>query len=526
MPSAETDAQPGHQFSGVAGLAHAPKRLCGSFAPTVGHSELGSKGAPSVGSHLERRGIYVFLISSACFYYLLNASILIGHYDLGWHLAAGDFIRARGNVPFHDPWSFTTGGRQWFNLEWLWEVFASLLFQYTHFTGLVLAVVACGALIVGYVTSICLDRGAGALSVCISVLFACLVYPEFASYPNVYLAAAPNIVTMLFSVIFYGECLRRSGRVLLLPAMMLLWANLHGGFLLGLFIIGFFSCVALLKRDWPNFRLYSLAGCGCFAVTFINPLGWHIYEGLATVLGHFSQQYVTEWWSYYRNITMPGSLPGMMYILMFIALDLRYGKSCPVESRLLSWLFLFLGTYEFRYMSFFFLFSAAPLALGLDRALSRQANLRKGGKSLLFAGVAIACGLPFVYSRLPTLELPPLISESDIRYLEIHYPHARLLNHWNYGGILIYRTRGATPVFVDGRAGTAYPDALLHDYFALVKPGQRAIDEAAWDEVLAKYRINAVLWPKAHDQLRQFLINKRGWKEPYAGTYASLYVKP
>jgi hypothetical protein len=33
-----------------------------------------------------------------------------------------------------------------------------------------------------------------------------LLYPAFAAaYPNIYLAISPNISTMVFSVIFYGE---------------------------------------------------------------------------------------------------------------------------------------------------------------------------------------------------------------------------------------------------------------------------------------------------------------------------------
>ena len=44
--------------------------------------------------------------------------------------------------------------------------------------------------------------------------------------------------------------------------------------------------------------------------------------------------------------------------------------------------------------------------------------------------------------------------------------------------------------------------------------------------MLAKYRIDAVLWVKAHDELRQFLVGKRGWKEEYAGAYETLYIKP
>jgi hypothetical protein len=78
-------------------------------------------------------------------------------------------------------------------------------------------------------------------------------------------------------------------------------------------------------------------------------------------------------------------------------------------------------------------------------------------------------------------------------------------------------------MFVDGRAATAYPDELLRDYFKLV---ELEIDETAWDMVLEEYRIDAVLWVKAHEQLRRFLVDKRGCKEDYAGLYESVYVKP
>jgi hypothetical protein len=88
---------------------------------------------------------------------------------------------------------------------------------------------------------------------------------------------------------------------------------------------------------------------------------------------------------------------------------------------------------------------------------------------------------------------------------------------------LIFHTRGAIPVFVDGRASTAYPDSLLRDYFKLV---QSEFDESAWNAVLEKYQIDTVLWVKAHDELRRFLVGKKGWKETYAGSYASIYVKP
>jgi hypothetical protein len=483
------------------------------------------RGPKTISPYLQRSGIYIFLISFACVYYLSNASLLLGHYDLGWHLAAGDLIRDRGNIPFQDPWSFTLGDRQWYNLSWLWDVIASVLFQYTNFSGLVLFVVACGAVIVGYLASACLSSGASAAAVCISVFSASLLYPSFVTPPNIYLAASPNTSTMLFCVIFYAECLKRT-RWFLLPAMMVLWANLHGGFLLGFLIVGIFCGAALLRRDWANFKIYSFAGVGCFIAIFINPLGWHIYDGLAATLGHFVQGEITEWQSYYQNMTMPGSIPGIIYILIFVALELLHRGSFPIplEARLLSWLFLLLGLYQFRYMAFFFMFSTVPLALHIDRLLPERLNNFEVQKSLLAAGIIGVCALPLTFMRIePALGLPEMISEQDARYLQAHFSHARLLNHWNVGGLLIFRTQGTVPVFVDGRAATAYPDDLLRDYFKLV---ELKIDETAWDTVLEKYQIDTVLWVKAHQQLRRFLVDKRGWKEEYAGVYETIYVKP
>lgn len=485
----------------------------------------GFDGGPgTIAARLQRSGLYVFLISLTCVYYVSNGPAMLSHYDLGWHLAAGDLIRQQGNIPLHDPWSFTAGDKQWLNLSWLWDAMASIVFQYTGFGGIVLVVVACGAAIVGYLASVCLRLGASAAATCLSVFAACLLYPAFEAAPNIYLGAAPNMATMLFAVVFYGECLRRT-RWLLLPAIMALWANLHGGFLIGFLIIGAFGGAALLRRDWAGARIYALAGLGCLAATFINPLGWRVYEGSAATIGHFVQAYIGEWRSWYQNMSMPESIPGITYVVIFVVLELRFRKSrCPVEARLLSWLFLFLGIYQFRYMSFFFLFSTVPLALHLDRLLPDRLNPSEVQKALMAAGIVGACALPLAYAMArPEMRFPAMVSEQDARYLQTHHPQARMLNHWNAGGLLIYHTRGTVPLFVDGRAATAYPDDVLRDYLQLI---QDEIDEAVWDGVIAKYRIDAVLWVKAHEQLRQFLVGKRGWKEEHAGAFDTIYVRP
>jgi len=472
-----------------------------------------------------RSGIYLFLISFMSLFYVLNAPVLLGHYDLGWHLAAGDLIRTSSNIPLQDPWSFTHGDKTWFNLSWLWDALASVTFQYAGLGGLVVLAVACGAAIVGYLTSVCVGTGASPVAVCIAVFLACLLYPLYEASPNVYLAVSPNTCTMLLCVVFYRECLRRS-RWFLLPLLMVLWANLHGGFLLGFFVIGVFFAVALLRGAWADLKIFACAGIGCLAATFVNPLGWNIYAGTAATMGHFVQDNIGEWLSYYHNMEMPGSIPGILYMLAFVVLELRFRNSRPIplEPRLMSWLFLILGLYQFRYIAFFFIFSAVPMALHVSRLLpERFTNIEVKGP-LLAAGIVGLCTLPMVFLRAaPAFAMPDMLSNEDASYLQKNLAGARVLNNWNVGGYLIFKTHGTVSPFVDGRAATAYPDDLLHDYFKLVS---WEIDEAAWDMVLDKYRIDAVLWVRTHEQLRRFLIERRGWHEQYSGAYETVYVRP
>jgi hypothetical protein len=476
-----------------------------------------------VGAHISGTvGACIFIIAVTCSYYVAIAPLLLGHTDLGWHLAAGDLIRSQGSVPAHDIWSFTAGDKRWYNLSWLWDVLASLLFREGGFTALMLATISLGGLIAGCLTAICLASKATPLSTCIAVIFACILYPTFA-VPDVFLAASPNIATLLFCVIFYGACLRQR-HLWLVPTSMVLWANMHGGFVLGFFIVGVFIAVALLRRDATALRTYSLIMLACAAATLVNPLGWHVYEGVLSTLGHFVQQYITEWQPYLTTMTGPQSIPTCAYIILFVVLELTNRAAIPAEARLLSWCFLLLGFLQLRYLSIFFLFSTLPLAVHLSDLRWPVIKHSVNENLLGAAGLSVLCLLPFLYwHAVPEKPgLPPIYPESELAYLERHFPHAHLLNHWNYGGFLIFRNRGAIPVFVDGRAATAYPDTLLRDYFDLITWD---VDEAAWKRVLQKYDIDTVLWPKAHAQLASFLVGKEKWTQAFSGDVANVYVK-
>ena len=89
--------------------------------------------------------------------------------------------------------------------------------------------------------------------------------------------ARPHLFTLLFAVIFYSLLERvHEGHTRLLwwlPALMLVWTNLHGGFFVGLILVGAYAGGELLRtlfegrmptpRGAPSLT-YTLPGAACW----------------------------------------------------------------------------------------------------------------------------------------------------------------------------------------------------------------------------------------------------------------------
>src|SRR6185295_11359112 len=146
--------------------------------------------------------------------------------DLWWHLAAGRWIGEHRALPATDPWSFSAAARPWANHEWL----ADLVFDgWTRLFGQpALAYWKWGVLLA---TFLLLFR----------VLWR-LTRNAPASYLGTLLAAAmsspfldirPHLYTLLGYALLLSLALGRAAPSWALPALFLVWANLHGGVFFG-----------------------------------------------------------------------------------------------------------------------------------------------------------------------------------------------------------------------------------------------------------------------------------------------------
>ena len=68
------------------------------------------------------------------------------------------------------------------------------------------------------------------------------------------MAARPHLFTWLFMVVTLAILTTGGKRLYWLPAVMLIWANLHGGFILGLVLQVIFIVGSVLESYWSPER--------------------------------------------------------------------------------------------------------------------------------------------------------------------------------------------------------------------------------------------------------------------------------
>ena len=137
---------------------------------------------------------------------------------------------------------------------------------------------------------------------------------------------------------------RRPWLLLLPPVLMAVWVNVHGGFPIGLLLVGCYVLAALIETFWnrsPNGpRLTSWIACltASVAATLANPYGWHVYEYVGLTSNAASGRHIDEW--------LPPSLDlltGKVWVLSLLLLVVlfgmarrRYGSPMPGGSILIT----------------------------------------------------------------------------------------------------------------------------------------------------------------------------------------------
>ena len=448
--------------------------------------------------------------------------------DFPWHLRHGLDI-LNGQFSLTDQYSYTMPSFKFVNHSWLTSVIWAVIYTKLHigFAG-VAAFCALIATTAAFVSS-------GGL-----LWLMPLVAASYLDGGNV----RSNVVTFLFLPLLIYSVQKSEGKKMwlsIIPPLLMLWANMHGGFIIGvIYIWGYFFVDRIIttkkkRLSKQNFNVLLVVALATLA-TFLTPYQTGTWEeAIRTINNPLLKGYVAEWQPMLRLTTF-SLIP---LIGLFLA-SLYY-------SRKLRWLEIFC---ILLLVDTFFAVRMAPLfcvscAFVIQAAYysflkhkSDKINKERLNKILILFTLSAVC--LFTLEAVVNTRNRVVVGESAypykaIEYLEKNVPKGNIFSHihWNsYMDLMIPSKK----VFIDGRmlvwTQNGKPGELSSAFLDYIKITH---GDADINSYLDPFCIDTVLWS---NEARSDLwiktiapvditgeLNKDVWKSVYKDEISVIYQR-
>lgn len=463
---------------------------------------------------------------------------LLNDADTGYHIRAGEYILQTFSVPRHDIFSFLTPPLPWTAHEWLSEVIMAIAHKFHGLTGVVLLF----SLMIAaeyYLMLIILRTYKG--DVLSDILIVLLVIAS----SQIHWLARPHIFSLLLMTIWYyllDQYQQKNRNYLyLLPPLMLLWVNLHGGFVSGFLLSGiyfagnalnfFFSSGPEKNQYLKRVKTYGLLIGSCLLVTVINPYGMKILLFPFRLISNtFLMDNVLEFLS--PNFHQPLLIFKYLLFLMIIVLSVSPKRPTLIELMLVIF-FTYMALQSARYIPLYAVI-IAPVLSGHAAGTVGLANgriinfFRKRSEHITEADLSIRGGLWPLVAVLVVVglaEIGQVIFSFDSRrnpvaavdFLKKEQIRGNMFNNDEFGDYIIYSAWPQYRVFFDGRSDM-YGTERAKDYIKVSEVQQ------GWEEVLTRYRIDWVIF-QADSHLSTVLRMHKDWQLIYADKLAHIFVR-
>lgn len=407
----------------------------------------------------------------------LLRNFLLRDGDTTWHIATGRWVLEHRAVPDADPFSHSRAGAPWTAHEWLSDVLLALAHDLAGFSGVVGLTALAFALTISILANALLKYVSPTRCILFCVLAMLLT--------SAHLLARPHILAMPLMLLWVGGLVRavdgqRAPSFWLLPGLTV-WANMHGGFTLGVAL----ACALGMEAGWSAWKSRSTAAWlrswGLFlALTLvfalITPHGLRglLFTWQVMVEDRYALSRVGEW----ASPNFHEFQPMMLWLLGGLALVLTQGLRLPPMRLVLVLGLLYLSLKHVRNVELLGLlvpllvaapfsaqWSARSSAAGLQdpdrlqRWLARR-PLRCGGAAIV-VGLAFAVSIPWLAERARPLRPPEAVAPVQaLKAARLAGVSGPVLNGYAFGGYLIHE---GIPVHIDGRADM-YREAHLREY--------------------------------------------------------------
>jgi hypothetical protein len=442
---------------------------------------------------------------------------LLNDPDTYWHIAVGDRILSDG-LPHVDPFSYTFAGKPWIAKEWLSQVIYALALRVGGWSAV--AALAAGAFALSFgLLARALQRHLAPIPILV-VLCAAFVLATPHALARPHLLALPVMVAWAAGLVDALDRGRTPRPALLL--LMILWANLHGSFLLGLLLAGAAVLEAVVAagngRRWPTLRAWVPFALGAIAASCVTPYGPETASAAISVL---TLGPALPLISEFRPPDFSHLEAFEIVLLAGGGLALYSGVRLPVVRVLVLLGLIHLALSSVRYAEVLGLIApiylAAPLALQFPALRPASSARPRKGIDLAIAGVLAAIVLTTVVAVQYLRPEPPARTTPAAALAALRAADAGpLLNDHLFGGYLIF---SGVPTFIDGRA-ELYGARFVVAYHAAASLADlptlmRFIDEYGIRATLLSPETPAVAW----------FDTQPGWRRLYSDDVAVVHVR-
>jgi hypothetical protein len=453
--------------------------------------------------------------------------------DLWHHLARGRVMVEAQSLLDHDLFTYTVEGQPLQDANWAWQVSFYRLYQ---LGGLALVQLANSLLLTLTLTLLLVRTWKRCGSLLVAA--AACVFTLFGLWQL--LIIRPQTVSFLLFVILHGALeagVIRRRRLLLAPVVMGVWVNCHGGFPVGLALIGCYALAAFLESpapvvedDRPAWRRqllprvqaalpWGLCLVASVAATLVNPYGWHVYEYVGLTSSVAPARGIEEWLP--PGLHLLVSKIWVVSILLLLGLFALQGKRPSVRELCLIGVFLPAACGSVRMVAWWLLLCTPILATQVMALWSRYFTAEPDARPSW--GNAAACGLMLAAMVLsvPALErFNPLFAlpgrahrtEYDLQAVADHLaeggPTGRIFTCFEWGEYLGWSLGPGYQVFMDGRI-EIFPDEVWREYSAVTR------GRADWEAILDRYQVSCLVLDTSgyHHELLPQVRRSPAWRE-------------
>jgi hypothetical protein len=415
-----------------------------------------------------------------------------------------------------------------------------------------------------------------------NILLALLLVLLAASAAMIHFLARPHVVSWLFTVAWFwildssetgcasdsksfatSESNRRRGWMLwLLPPLMLVWVNVHGGFVVGFALLAIYWCSAAWQWLRPSgdrfddilrkiragqlLRVLTLTGILSGLATLVNPYGFqlhvHIYRYLTN---RFLIDHINEFQSPNFHYVAQKCFAGLLLLtLVALAAKKREAGRVRVSQALIILFAVYSGLYASRNIPVSSLLLILVIAPWLSEAMDRFSFRRMGERGFSspqslqrmeavefslrghlwpIAMVLLTCWIaahggklgakPLMDAHFDATRFPA----AAVDYLAKEDVQGPLVSPDDWGGYLIYRLYPRVRMVIDDRHDF-YGEQFLKSYLKMVNA------EPGWQDFLQQSRAHCVVVPK-DSALANLLEETAGWKAIYSDEVATVFVR-